>query len=278
LRAQNEAALEKLCASVTIILDIDPRLALDFKQFRTRAAALRAAIDDDFKSEFDAAFLDLEKRLIEANTLTRIKSHEESIRKDFVQKAIDLLCEKDEPADLDRIRKAVSAGSVDFSSLEAEYFKKHGEWQDVGLLISLLDRSDTGTSLLAGLYGDGNLCLIAETVHAIAKGRFAELCALTMPSRLLSRIIAIASDKEIGDLDDSALFAMFGSDTDDVRKAILPRITKALSKTKLKKLLVAYEAYDGTRYYAAFYWLDLGISLSRRETLHAIEVSIAARR
>jgi hypothetical protein len=99
-----------------------------------------------------------------------------------------------------------------------------------------------------------------------------------MPSRLLARIVELASDKEIDELDDSALFAMFGSDTDDVRNGILPRIVKALSKTKLKKLLASYERYDGTRYYAVFYWLDLGISLPRREILHAVEVSTSKRR
>jgi hypothetical protein len=31
------------------------------------------------------------------------------------------------------------------------------------------------------------------------------------------------------------------------------------------------------RYYAVFYWLDLGISLPRREILHAIEVSASNR-
>jgi hypothetical protein len=278
LRAQNEAALEKLCASVTTILDPDPRLALDFRQFRTRATALRAAIDDDYKAEFGAAYADLEKRLIESNTLTRIKSHEDSLRKDFVQKAVALLCEKSEPTDLDRIRKAVSAGSVDFSSLEAQYFGKHGEWQDIRLLISLLDRNDTGTSLLSGLYDDDKLRLVAEVVHAIARGRFAELCALTMPSRLLARVIELASDREIRELNEDALFAMFGSETDDVRNAILPRVVKALSKTQLKRLLVAYEQYDGTRYYAVFYWLDLGISLPRPKVLHAVEVTTLKRR
>lgn len=273
LRAQNEAALEKLCSSLTSILDPNPRLALDFKQFRTRAAALRAAVDDDFKSEFNVASLDLEKRLIDAETIARIRTQEESIRKEFMQRAIQLLCEKNEPADLDRVRKAVSGGSVTFSSVEAEYFKKHGEWQDIDLLISLLDRADAGTTLLGGLYDDDKLRLIAEAVHAIAKDRFAELCALTMPSRLLACIVKLALDKEIGELDDSALFQMFGSDTDDVRNAILPRAVKALSKTKLKKLLADYEAYDGTRYYAVFYWLDLGISLPRREVLHAVGVT-----
>jgi len=84
LRAQTEAALEEQCSSVTNILDPNPRLALDFKQFRTRAAVLRAAVDDEFKSEFNAAFLDLEKRLIDVETLARIRTQEEAIRKDFV--------------------------------------------------------------------------------------------------------------------------------------------------------------------------------------------------
>jgi hypothetical protein len=138
---------------------------------------LRAAVDDEFKTEFRALFVNLEKRLVDADTLTKLKDMEGDLRKKYVQKAIYLLCEKNEPTDLDRIRKALSSGVAALSSLTAEYLRKHGEWQDIGLLISMVERTDTGTSLLAGLFEDDKTRFAASAIHAIAKGRFAELCA-----------------------------------------------------------------------------------------------------
>jgi hypothetical protein len=83
-----------------------------------------------------------------------------------------------------------------------------------------------------------------------------------MPSKLLSCLIRMASDKEIAELNNDALLEMFSSDTDDIWVAILPRIVKAAPKARLKRLLSAYEDYSASRYYTAFYWLDLGIFTS----------------
>ena len=86
------------------------------------------------------------------DTLNRIKSIEEGMRKEMVRKGTDTLCEKNESEDLDRIRRVASSGFVPFSPLDAEYFKKHGEWQDISLLIEVLGRSDGSLSLLGGLF------------------------------------------------------------------------------------------------------------------------------
>jgi hypothetical protein len=192
LRALSEAALEKLQLATTIF-EQDARFALDFKLFRSRGPALRASIDDHFQSEFDAAYRDLEKRLIDADTLTRLKSLQESIRKELVRKGTDLLSEKGEPEDLQRIRRVVSSGFAEFSSLDVEYLKKHGEWQDVAMLIGLLDRRDESATLLSGLFDndDNKMRPIAEAIHAIGQGRFPELCKVPMPVRF-SRALSVS--------------------------------------------------------------------------------------
>jgi hypothetical protein len=151
LRAESQSALEKMLADATI-LDIDVRFALDFKRFKTRAGTLRAAIDDRFQAEFSAGLRKLELLLTNMDTLNRIKSIEEGMRKEMVRKGTDILCEKNESEDLDRIRRVASSGFVPFSPLDAEYFKKHGEWQDISLLIEVLGRSDGSLSrVLASL-------------------------------------------------------------------------------------------------------------------------------
>jgi Domain of unknown function (DUF4062) len=277
LRAESEPALGRMLTDATI-LDHDARFALDFKGFKTRAVTLRLAVDNQFKDEFNAGLRTLEQLLTNTDTLNRIKSIEEGIRKEMVRKGTDILCEKCELEDLDRIRRVVSSGFVKFSPLDAEYFKKHGEWQDIHLLIGVLDRSDGANSLLGGLFDDDKVRPIAEAIHSISKARFPELCRVAMPDRLLSRVIDFAADKEIAELSDSDFVALFALVAEDVRKAVLPKAVRALSKTRLKKLLTAYSNYDGARYYNVFYWLDLGISLTRKQALHAVNMTARKRR
>lgn len=278
LRSQSDDALKQLCDNPKTVLDHFARLALDFKHFRTRSAALRAAVDDRFQAEFDAILQDLESRLIDADTVSRIKAKEDTIKKDFVRQATDLLCEKSEPEDLARVRKVIASGFVDFSPCDAGYLKRHGEWQDVSLLVSVFERPDPNQSLVSSLYEEDKLRPIAEAIHAIAKDRLNELCKTPMPSRLLVRVIELATDREIGDLPDGLLLSLFGSEADDLKRAILLRTIKALPKTRARKLLTTYASYDGSRYYSVFYWLDLASSLTRRQVLHAVEVTNMKRR
>jgi len=42
--------------------------------------------------------------------------------------------------------------------------------------------------------------------------------------------------------------------------------------------LAAYSDYDGARYYNVFYWLDLGMSLTRKQALHAVDMTARKRR
>jgi hypothetical protein len=277
LRAESEPALARMLADATI-LDHDARFALDFKGFKTRAVTLRQAVDNQFQDEFNAGLLKLEQILTNADTLNRLKSIEEAIRKDMVRKGTDILCEKSELDDLDRIRRVVSSGFVEFSPLDAEYLAKHGEWQDIQLLINVLDRSDGSNTLLGGLLDDDRVGIVAQAIHSIGRARFPELCRIVMPDRLLSRVIDLAADREISELSDSDFVALFAMPSDDVRKAILPKAVRALSKTRLKKLLIGYSKYDGARYYNVFYWLDLGISLRRKQALHAVDMTTRKRR
>jgi hypothetical protein len=148
LRSQPQASFSSSEEARTI-LDPAERFALDFKQFRQRAPALRAAIDDHFQKEFEVAIRELEKLKLNADTLTKLRSLEESLRKECVRNGIDLLCEKNEQEDLERVRRVVSSGFVPVSTVDIEFLKNHGEWQDIHLLVSLLDRSE-GTTLAGG--------------------------------------------------------------------------------------------------------------------------------
>jgi uncharacterized protein DUF4062 len=276
LRSQSEQSLRDLLPTSTII-DQECRFALDFKAFRKRATALRQAIDDGFKDEFAIAITALENQNVNMETVNRLRSFEDDIRKKAVRQATDILCEKSEPEDLTRIRAVVSSGYVGYSAADVEYLKKHGEWQDIPLLISLLDRSE-GIGLLGTLFDDKKVRDIAGAVYSVGKRRFPELCFIGLPDRILWRVIASASDKEISEVDDIGLLDLFASDSTDTRRSSLLRAIKACPKTRLKKLLAAHMSEERKRYYNVTYWLDLGLSLSRKQVLHAVEIAGRKRR
>jgi hypothetical protein len=261
-----------------ILIEPKARFALDFKLFRQRSMALRAAIDDRFHAEFNRGVAALEKLGVNSESLNKIRSREESMRKDWLRMGADVLCEKAEPEDLFRIRQVVSDASVSFSMMDIEYLGTHGEWEDIGLLISLLDRPDASSTILSGPFDNDKMQAIADAIYKVGKGRFPELCKQEMPHRLLWRVISCAADKDTVDLIDSELMELFKAESVDVRKAILLKSVKALSKTRLRKLLAMQMTQPGSRYYNVSYWLDLGISLSRKQVNHLLDVANRKRR
>jgi len=269
LRRMSDGALERLIETETI-LNRDATFALDFKHFNKRGDKLRNAIDDEFKMEFSAGVKELEQKFGESEAVTKVKSIEEYLRKEFCRKALDILCEKGALKDLGRLRQALQREFVEHSDLDIGYLQKHGEWQDIPILITLAERPDPSAGLLwSSLYDDNKMRPIAAAMLSIGKGRFAELVALTLPDQLLARVIARAADKEFLALSDDDLHRLFMSTSDQVRKATALKAIKAIPKSRLKRLLERYSARDGYRYYNVIHWLDMGVSLPKARVVPA---------
>jgi hypothetical protein len=88
------------------------------------------------------------------------------------------------------------------------------------------------------------------------------------------RRIAYAADKEIASLDDDAVLNMLFSEADKVRKAIVLRIIKSLSKSRLNRLLDRYMSH-ATFYYNVVHWLDMGISIGKQQVRGVVDRTIA---
>jgi hypothetical protein len=217
LRALAEGALERIIAGESLF-ERDARFARDFRKFRERGSALRAAIDDKFKSVVCDDIKELEGRFgPDDDTIKRLYSLEETLRKQFCRQALDIICEKSQAQDLARVRTAIQEGFVDYSERDVEYLRHHGEWQDAKLLISLSERSEQSASLLMG--GDhATLEAVSSALAVIGKGRLAELIRLKMPYRLMETIIKRSSDKEIATLSDEELMLLLTSELDVIRK------------------------------------------------------------
>jgi len=270
-RAMSEAALAKLASDETIF-DRDARFALDYKKFSRRAGRLRASIDDQFKSEFASAVLDMEQKLGAGNeTVEKTKGLDEYLRKQLTRAALDVLEERSAPEDLQRVRSAVQVGFVDYSDLDVEYLKRHGEWQDATLLISLGERRDPRATLLANYFSDEKARGIAAALYTIGRDRFSELIILKMPDNLLARLIARAADRDIMALGDDDILRLCLLESDKVRKAIALKSIKALPSARLKRLLDRYNDQSANRYYNVIHWLDMGVSVQKHRVKRAVD-------
>jgi hypothetical protein len=268
LRGLSDTALERIIAGETLF-DRDARFARDFKKFGERGAALRAAIDDKFKSLIAADIKELEEKLsAEPDRVKRLHSFEEALRKQFCREALDIICEKNLAQDLARVRLAIREGFVEYSSRDAEYLRFHGEWQDAKLLISLIERLNQNYSLLTGV-DSATLEAVSSVLVLIGKGRLAELVKLKMPYQLLEAVIERASDKEIATLSNDELMPLLTSELDVIRKTTVLKTIRSLPKRRIKALLSRYVEHDGLRYYNVIYWLDFGASLPKVRVLQA---------
>lgn len=264
LNALSIASLTKL-VNAGIIIEQDARFVLDRRKFVARGAALRAAIDDNFATEFRDEVKKWEARLENGvDTVKRLVAVEEAVRKGLMRAGLDVLCEIGDPQDLPRIRRGLSEGFADYSDLDIRYLEAHGAWQDISLLVKVFERvtSQGVTSLL--LLGDNTKSKsVAQAVAKLAKGRLADLLAINLPARLRPHVIACIAESDIASLGEDNLIALLLDENDRIRLSAALKAVRTLSKTKLKSLLVRYMQSNSVRYYNVIHWLDFGISMSK---------------
>ena len=239
-------------------------------------------VDDRFQTEFAKQMAGLEKTLgADSETVSKVKALGEHLRKEFLREGLDVLCEKASSEDLHRIRETLKEGYVEYSELDINYLKRHGEWRDIELLVSLAERPVAGASLLTAAsqshlrvasllttYNNDALDWIAQAAYTIGKGRFRELVTHAMPERLLSRILACASEKDFASLSDDEILNYLGATSEDSRKLAAMKSIRSLTKQRLKRIFDDYMNRD-QRYYNVIHWLDMGISLPKARAITA---------
>lgn len=278
-RQLDTRALE-LKADSESVLQIDAMFALAERQFARRADELRGMVDDQFKHEFD--------RLLErsigglpgaADLMAKARGLEEHIRQKLTRKGLDVLCQKADPVDRDRVRNASKSGFVNCSQWDFEYLGTVGEWIDVPLIVDLYKRSrPTLSTLLIDEQTSSMAEAAAQAILAVGRDRMHEVLAMAMPSRLLVAILTAAPDRGIRDLSNDAIAALWDSKSEAVRKVTALRCIRALPKRRTSELFDAYMGGDRQRYYNVIHWLDMGVSLGRETAAAAAGRALATLR
>lgn len=262
LSAMTHRELEQV-ASNSAKLDLDAEFVLDERQFATRGAKLRAAVDDHFKAKCAQIFEDIEQITgIESELVEKTRSIEEILRKNFTRKGLDIICRKKDTQDLNRVRKILDSGFLDYSDADIEYLKKIGEWEDIPRITASLKQPDgLRGSLLAIPTDNSKYRYAARAIYALGHNRLDELLELPAPSRLLSYLIVESTNKRFCALNDGSISRLFSSEHNDVRKAAALKCVRALPKSRLKKCLNDYVSGESYRYYNVIHWLDFGVSI-----------------
>jgi hypothetical protein len=265
---RSDVELEREVAEGTIF-DSDARFALDERRFSERGDKLREAVTDQFKKEVADGVFALEAKL-GAEALQKVKSFEEHLRLQFTRQGFSIICRQFESRDLDLVRKILAGGVVGYSSEGIEYLKKCGEWEDIRLILSAVEKPDYADSLLRS-GNDAKYGIAARATYAMGRSRFGELIELEMPTRVLLHIIVNASDKAFRSLADSQILNLLFSKDDDVRKAASLKCIRSLAKGRMARLFDAYLSADEYRFYNVIFWLDMGLSISRERATRAAE-------
>jgi hypothetical protein len=142
-----------------------------------------------------------------------------------------------------------------------EYFRKFGEWEDIPLIIALVERPDAGrNSLLAFVQDNSKYRAAARAIYEIGRTRFSELLGIPAPGRLLAHLVVQASDRVFRALSDVSITVLLRSENDSVRKAAALKSVRALPKARVAGILTDYLSAEERRYYNVVHWLDLGVS------------------
>ncbi|NEV79111.1 DUF4062 domain-containing protein [Rhodopseudomonas sp. BR0C11] len=260
--AKTDAELEVLAANETIF-QRDVRLALLQRQFARQPQQLIMLIEDQFHQDYAEGVAEMASRYGEDNQLVKdTKGLGDLLRKGFTRRALDIVCKAGVAEHLKLVRKTLESDFVDYSRHDVEYLQRHGEWQDIPLIIAAVKRSEVGISMISTDYS-AEYRLAAKAMYAIGKRRLAELLEKQMPKRLLARLIIEISDSSFRTLTNAQINRLFLDEDDSVRRACALKAVRAFSKKRLAQLLKEYIGGDGQRYYNVVHWLDLGVSMPK---------------
>lgn len=265
LKGWAESELDALVQTASAYDEI-PYLARADSYFDKHGDELRFNIKDRFKKYFDETLERMAASGWTAEQIEQVKPLGDFIRKQTTRKALDIVCAKSSATDLGLLREMLKAGNIDYSTRDVSFLRAHGEWADIPLIVSSLNRMNYGPGLLF-FSGTSHYGEAASAIHQIGKGRLQELLQIEAPAELIARIALLASAKEFRELDDDVIQQLLLSDKDKVRKAVCLKSVIALPKTRLQSLLRVYTEGDKFRYYNVVHWLDFGISLLRDKSL-----------
>lgn len=234
-----------------------------------------------YRGHFGRVKIDLEKNLlnhfeefcavrrdvIEGSGGTPSEAVYNYVRKGLVQSGLEAFSAKAQKTELATVRRVVDECDVHFSTEVVEVFSKYGDWEDAARIARLSNNMKyvRGLSLLSFI--DHSIIdrsmdyqLAARIILKLGAKRIADIWKLDLPSQVRVQIVVQMPKKLFAAFDDQGIIDMLLWDSDVVREVVALKAILCLSKARLRNILDAYYLVDGSYYYNAIFWLDLGVS------------------
>lgn len=250
----------------TADLDQDAFIALARKNPSAHRKELILAVGDKFTARHQAAL----ERLInvfgeQSDMIEKVRGLDEFLRKQYTRQALDLIAGEQCAEDLALVRDVISSGFAGYSSVDLLYLKRFGSWEDIPLIIALLEHpaGRRGASLLTQ-NNDDRYELGAAVIHALGKDRIDELFGIEMPQQLKIVLIRLLTTQDFKSISGTRLNELLRSESAEVRKASALKAIVSFSKKRIADVLEQYQSADQF-YYNVIHWLDFGLSVPRRE-------------
>lgn len=256
------------------VFNLHAHFILVERHFKKYSEDLRKSIDDQYKTWFSQWVHSVVERLEKYMPYLNedMQSLEESIRKDATRHGLDIICCKADASDLGRVRTTLKSDFVNYSDADIEYLSKVGEWEDIQLIISCIERPNPrASSLLSSAFEDSRYRKAARAIYSMGRTRLSEVLAMPMPSELLSHLITEIPDEAFRSLNEAPLILLLRSLNDNVRKVAALKCIKALQNGRVAELLANYMSGDQPHYYNVVHWLDFGVSVPKDRVLPAVE-------
>lgn len=267
--------LEELARSE--IFNQNAYFALVRREYKLRGVDLRKAVANEFADRFDVLLGEMSNRYgTQTDLVERTRSLGKHLRARFTREGLDIICNKLDAADLTLVRSMLKAGSVDYSAADLRYLAKFGQWCDIPLIISMLERPEFGQrfSSLLLIAHSTKFDDAARTLYALGKHRLNELLVTAMPGGLLARLLLLVPDKAFRSLPESVTLGLVHSENESVRKKASLMYVRAFPRNQVKQFLENYMATDQF-YYNVIHWLDFGISVPKERMLHAARKALS---
>ncbi len=184
------------------------------------------------------------------------------VRNSLLQSALELFCSRAAKPDLATVRKVVDKFEIKFSAEIAEFLSKHGDWEDAVRLAKLsgTPKYGLGFSVLSIVNHATDYRLAAKSILKLGTGRIADAWKLELSTSVRVQFVIQMPKKLFSAFDNQSIIDMLLMESDIVREVVALKSVLCLSKSRLRSILNAYYKVEGSYYYNAIFWLDLGVS------------------
>ncbi|QKE63232.1 DUF4062 domain-containing protein [Aquipseudomonas campi] len=274
LESLTDAELERKIKN-DVVLDEMPYIVLMSRHKKKYKKDLMLRIEDGYEDYLHEAQVLWLSRFSDSDsirgTLRNLSGH---IKRNLIRESLSLVSTVASLEDLGFFRRVLSSGSVSSRKEDFDFLGKHGEWQDIELVLKMVDNVDYGyASLLSAFADDGaygaNARFAAKTILMISKGRELEVLDMGISARVFEEVLRLFSDGSFKKLADDALLQLLMHENDACRKMAALKCVKCFTKTRLNALLVKY--MEGPQqYYNSVHWLDFGVSLPKEVSVFGV--------